>query len=336
MKNKILTGLIATAILLLFMVDQAHAQSTDQAKETESHTTHQEQPILRGQIYLPLFAGSESQNAQTEPDNQVQSPEVTGAVIKGRPAKRNSLPFMAGVVVHLSDVKASLCGGTIVGAVFVLTAAHCVVGRNPASIRVFVGHDSPFINDRLREAASKVGTVYIHPNFNKQTLNNDLALLRVSTPLTLKKGKVETIALNKVPHFSKGTQATIAGWGASNYADAYPASLRRAQVPIASNKECLKAGSGAIKFIPKNMICGGKTAPRKPISCSGDSGGPLLVKKSHGKGWKQIGIISAGVDDCGKAKNSNSLEQYTRISKYHDWIQKTMLDDWLKEIIPPK
>ncbi|CAG0905354.1 unnamed protein product [Cyprideis torosa] len=65
--------------------------------------------------------------------------------------------------------------------------------------------------------------------------------------------------------------------------------------------------------MPGKMLCAGNDAKD---SCSGDSGGPLMVK-DNGQ-WTIFGIVAAGV---GKECASGIPSLYIRVDYYYDWIQ---------------
>ena len=55
-------------------------------------------------------------------------------------------------------------------------------------------------------------------------------------------------------------------------------------------------------------------------SCSGDSGGPLMVQKGEGEPMYLRGIVSFGTRKCGKGFPG----VYTNIEYYIDWIKANL------------
>ena len=105
-----------------------------------------------------------------------------------------------------------LCGGTIVNKKFVVTAAHCWDSRD-TNLRVIVGEHS--ICDGINEGGKmiKVKTATSHPDYNKQTMDNDIAVLELAEELTFTdKIKPACLPSSATKDFS-GTASTISGWG---------------------------------------------------------------------------------------------------------------------------
>jgi secreted trypsin-like serine protease len=250
-------------------------------------------------------------------------------IVGGQEADPGEWPWQIALVVKGGDLFFDqFCGASLLNEEWVLTAAHCVEEQTPSDLDVVVGiHD-------LRNADPNyvrvgVSTIVIHPGWNTNTFDNDIALIKVSTPIpnrlvngtTLPITAVEMVPVNIGD--MNGTIATVTGWGnraaqPNPGGNDFPDRLHEVEVPIITNLDCSIAYSG----ITQNMVCAGIPAGGKD-SCQGDSGGPLVVYNISSGKWLQAGIVSFG-QGCA-APNLPGV--YTRLSRYIDWIADTISED---------
>nr|CAH0101342.1 unnamed protein product [Daphnia galeata] len=81
----------------------------------------------------------------------------------------------------------SFCGGTLVAPTAVLTAAHCVSSFTNSSVNTIqtVQLNTLLINGGgTGSLTRRVSKLYIHPSYNAQTFNNDIAILILNSPVT--------------------------------------------------------------------------------------------------------------------------------------------------------
>mgnify|MGYP000421587673 CR=1 FL=1 len=154
-----------------------------------------------------------------------------------------------------------------------------------------------------------ISQIIIHPAFNQFTLDSDLALLELSVVTTLT--PIQTLghySLNDGPSIN----ATALGWGDTSSATfAFPDTLQMVDLPIVSNDHCAERTS----FITENMLCAGFFSGVKD-TCTGDSGGPLMVFDETSQRWHQVGITSFGVG----CEAQGGFGGYTRVKNFSDFI----------------
>jgi len=195
------------------------------------------------------------------------------------------------------------CGGTLIDASHVLTAAHCVYGRyaavNPTNLDVLLGRTKLSSPGGVRRDVSRV---FVHPWYtNRVPMLYDSAVLRLSSPVTTIR-PVSLPAANSPIGLSPANQIlTVAGWGNVLQSGGYLHAdwLKAVNVPVTSAAWCQqRVGLTAAQYAA--VVCAG-WANGGHNTCHGDSGGPLF-------GWTgtvyvQIGTVTGAWGGCASAGN---------------------------------
>ena len=212
-------------------------------------------------------------------------------------------PFM--VSLHSNNWGSHFCGGSLVREDWVITAAHCVMGDTPSSIQVKIGlHD---VDGTTGSITRNVDQIIVHPSYSSWSLNDDYALLHLSSPVTNFE-PIQLIADDS--HDNEPVLATTMGWGATQSGGGGSDVLLEVDVPI--DDSC---GNYSNNAITNNMVCAGYNDGDYD-SCQGDSGGPVVVRNVDNTEWLLIGITSWG-NGCA---NAGYPGVYTKLSYYVNWI----------------
>ncbi|XP_017879850.1 proclotting enzyme-like [Ceratina calcarata] len=234
-------------------------------------------------------------------------------IVGGQDADPGEWPWMAA----LFNAGRQFCGGSLIDDRHILTAAHCVATMNSwdvARLTVRLGDYDIKTNREVRHIERRVKRVVRHRGFNSRTLYNDIALLTLNEPVPFTE-QIRPICLPSGSLLYPGKIATVIGWGSLRESGPQPAILQEVSIPIWTNSECkLKYGAAAPGGIVDSFLCAGQAAKD---SCSGDSGGPLMVNDGR---WTQVGIVSWGIG-CGKGQYPGV---YTRVTHYLPWIYKNL------------
>merc|ERR1711971_691268 len=210
------------------------------------------------------------------------------------------------------------CGGTIIDAKTILTAAHCYHGKNLNAVDYFVTAGVVHVQDGAGQSAF-VEKITLHESYNPSTINNDIAILKLKTPLTFN-DNVRRACLPEASFVPTG-KAVASGWGlVAQFPDQSPKNLQWVTKPVVTNDKCAQQFNWS--GITANMICAGD-ADGGESTCKGDSGGPLVVPKSSTDDTAVvIGATSFGPGDgCGKP---GLPAVYAYVTRYLDWIKPKM------------
>ncbi|XP_053671977.1 trypsin alpha-4-like [Anopheles nili] len=211
-------------------------------------------------------------------------------------------------LVSLRRLHKHSCGGAILNTNTILTAAHCVdySDLEPSDYEVRAG-------STLRNEGGQlvvVSQIHTHPDYNDWTLEWDIAVLKLASPLQLGTG-VQAIDLPlRTFSVAENTGVSLAGWGALYYQGPSTNHLQHVTLPIVSNSRCGIAYQNFAPILPFHICAGSKGMD----ACQGDSGGPLVYQN------QVIGIVSWGYG----CAFDNYPSVYTRVSEFVDFITERL------------
>lgn len=265
-------------------------------------------------ISAVVFTGLATTQATSSESN------IETRIVGGEPSGSSDWPWIV-LLSTTSSTSNFFCGASLISEQWVMTAAHCVDGKTTAGIQAFVGlHDKSDIS----VSAIKITKIIIHPDYDSNTSDNDLALLKLESvssviPLNIINSSAALVLEGQADDLDNYADDVYAiGWGETEdiYLGSKPDILREVFMPYISNSVCNQSMDDQVT---NNMMCAGLITGGVD-TCQGDSGGPLVFSDNNGISWYQAGIVSWGYG-CADAGNYGV---YTRVEKYIDWIQRAV------------
>ncbi|XP_077618740.1 coagulation factor XI isoform X3 [Crocuta crocuta] len=236
--------------------------------------------------------------------------KIKPRIVGGEASVHGEWPWQ--ITLHItSPIPRHLCGGSIIGNQWILTAAHCLIGvESPKILHVYSG----ILNQsEIKKDTSFFGVqeIIIHDQYKTAESGYDIALLKLETAMNYTDTQRPICLPSKGDRGVIYTECWVTGWGYRKLGDKIQNTLQKANVPLVTTEECQTRYRG--HRITNRMLCAGYREGGKD-ACKGDSGGPLSCK--HNEVWHLVGITSWG-EGCGQKERPGV---YTNVVEYVDWI----------------
>lgn len=333
---------------------------------------------VSGNVLENVFGLKREKRAPTCPYGQVPNINVcndcskttlpSARIVGGVTANRNSYPSQVFIVQNYKALvripaypgssvyylytvtKRFFCGGTIVNAFTILTAAQCIGTSFKVTINnvdfytvqvtpnsyyptwesmfdVYLGvNDISFINTNSLPSSPgikmSIKKVVKHPSFNTDNYQNDIALLHLSSAVNFNSAIQPACIANPSYTYNKGlppysqNNVVAVGWGTTSESSAYlSALLMNVRFNVYDSSTCSNTVSG----VAKNwniQLCAGDVKGGKD-TCYGDGGSGLYYSDPNlSNRYVVVGITSYG-EGCARVGKPGI---YTRVSAFYSWI----------------
>ncbi|XP_049693478.1 trypsin, alkaline C [Helicoverpa armigera] len=236
-------------------------------------------------------------------------------ILGGTPSSVEKHPSIVQVesMGSASGIWAQSCGGNILTARYVVSAAHCFHGifYEPKNRRIRAGSSERNTGGVVIQVDVEIN----HPTYGVNDMDGDISIVRLLGSLeyspVIQQGPIIPADFN----LPDGLPVVLAGWGATELGSLPSNELLETSTYIVSREVCAEryASLSIPRSVTENMICashldvGGRTA------CAGDFGGPLYYDGIL------VGVLSWG-EGC---SNKTLPGVSTAVASYTNWIIDT-------------
>jgi len=241
--------------------------------------------------------------------NQGKSDAISPRIIGGSTANPLRYEYHTRLRVERTD-GTYRCHGTLIAADIVLTAAHCT----PASTHSVVS----WVNETQVDVATgyeyerEVESWIPHPNFDRETLQNDIGVLKLRSAVR----EVTPATYNGDVYIPYDWQAvTTIGMGTTRLGR-FSKNLMEIETNVIPNSHCNRFDSYNGQIDKQKMICAGMNGGGQD-ACSGDSGAPLIVRGRDAKKDVVAGIVSWGRGCADEDFPGNFMANISFASEFH-------------------
>jgi len=210
---------------------------------------------------------------------------IGGRIIGGTDAERGEFPWIISYQFSFGDEGFHSCGGSILNANKIVTAAHCCDGIGIEDTRIVVGDHNVEV-DEGQEQFMQIESLKIHENYDPNTIDYDICVLTLTQVIEMNE-YAAPVTISTQTEWTEGTTFTVSGWGLKHEDDFDTAEiLQKVNVPYVTDETCSNDYDGE-NVVTDRMICAGE---KGKDSCQGDSGGPMIDSEKN-----LVGIVSWGI-----------------------------------------
>ena len=163
-----------------------------------------------------------------------------------------------------------------------------------------------------------ISKICAHSSYNHVTLDYDIALLRLETPLLTFNDTMSPVCLpTGSTSFPSGTYCWVTGFSKKRRTKRDTNLLRQAELPLQPLDYCKQ--QYPFHTITSRMLCAG-FEDGGIDSCQGDSGGPLVCQEIQSGKFVQVGVVS-WASACAQPGQPGV---YTNVKYLLPWIKLVM------------
>ncbi|KAH8379720.1 hypothetical protein KR009_006810 [Drosophila setifemur] len=243
-------------------------------------------------------------------------------IVGGKVSQKGAWPWIVLLGYDVAGPSPFLCGGSLITARHVLTAAHCILD---ALQFVRLGEHDLSTNTETAHVDIRVARAVKHPQYNPKLYRSDIAMVYLERNVDFTK-TISPICLPQSQNLRLKSYVEykpfVAGWGKTQEQGESATELMELQIQIQPNDVCVDKYKEKKRYLSNDqfdnsVICAGFLSGGKD-TCQGDSGGPLMIPEppQGDTRFYLIGVVSYGIG-CAR---QNVPGVYSSTQYFMDWI----------------
>ncbi|XP_017023724.2 brain-specific serine protease 4 [Drosophila kikkawai] len=254
-----------------------------------------------------------------------EKPIQTAFIHFGEVVQQGQFPWMVALLERIGNEYSFTCGGTLISARTVISAAHCFRfgSKSLSAARTVVSLGRNSLDIFSPGDLKGVSELVLHHQYDVNTHTDaDLALLQLTNQVQFT-DYIKPICLwndNYLLDLPSGHKSYVAGWGEDEHGNKNTRLAKMTSTDIITQTECRgNLTFENVRFVTSNTICASNAKASGP--CSGDSGGGLMLEEQDI--WMLRGVVSSG-QKTSKGCDLTKPVIYTDVARHIDWLLKTM------------
>ncbi|KAH8284024.1 hypothetical protein KR054_007648 [Drosophila jambulina] len=254
-----------------------------------------------------------------------EKPIQTAFIHFGEEVQRGQFPWMVALLERIGNEYSFTCGGTLISARTVISAAHCFRfgSKSLSAARTVVSLGRNSLDIFSPGDLQGVSLLVLHEQYDVNTYTDaDLALLQLTNQVQFT-DYVKPICLwndNYLLDLPSGHKSYVAGWGEDEHGNKNTRLAKMTSTDIITQTECRgNLTFENVRYVTSNTICASNAKASGP--CSGDSGGGLMLEEQDI--WMLRGVVSSG-QKTSKGCDLTRPVIYTDVARHINWLLKTM------------